>query len=581
MIVYRKQERQEFLKACLEDIIARLDSFERNGKHEDAVEAFIELGEVETGIVDSLSAGADDLSQCVKELRRISIMAGKMLYASWQREIHEARGYASELRALIKNFKNPELPEIIKIREPEGYAHYGVYPEAYMESAKLLADSRSPQKAVCVGLRSIGTSLSAAVAGVLEASGWAISSFTLRPRRHPFDRKIFLGRRLEDEIRSKKSGLFLIVDEGPGLSGSSFCNTALKLIGLGVERERIIFFPSWAAQGKIFFSSTANMEWGRFEKFASDFAAVRKKTLAMAGAPVENLTDISGGGWRSLFFEEEAKYPAVNPFHEKYKYIAAQEKTYLLKFAGLGKYGRRKLLRAQKLHGAGFIQEVSGFANGFIVSEFIDARPLSASEATPALIDFAARYFSHLKRHFSVGASEITFDELMEMIRINIASGLGREIVEEARGFIESFRKTFAASEPVAIDGRVLPFEWLSTGAGFIKADSLDHHADQFFPRCQDMAWDIAGFIAEFMLDERQKALLLGRYSEFSKDDHIGARLPFYMIAYLSFRLGYSVYAQDELKGTPDGEKFKEISNRYAAQLRTEIKRYGANGKKD
>ena len=50
----------------------------------------------------------------------------------------------------------------------------------------------------------------------------------------------------------------------------------------------------------------------------------------------------------------------------------------------------------------------------------------------------------------------------------------------------------------VAIDGRMLPHEWLETRMAIVKADALDHHDDHFFPGCQDIAWDIAGASVEW-----------------------------------------------------------------------------------
>ena len=94
---------------------------------------------------------------------------------------------------------------------------------------------------------------------------------------------------------------------------------------------------------------------------------------------------------------------------------------------------------------------------------------------------------------------------------------------------IGSFRKL----EPVAIDGRMLPHEWIESGLRFIKTDGLDHHANHFLPGCQDIAWDLAGTMTEFGLDRGQSEQLIARYEALSGDRGTAARLPFYRVAYL------------------------------------------------
>src|SRR5947209_4153266 len=57
----------------------------------------------------------------------------------------------------------PQTPiEHVTIKEPEGYAFYAVYPEMYAMAARALPPS--PNRLV-IGIRTIGTSLGAAVAG--------------------------------------------------------------------------------------------------------------------------------------------------------------------------------------------------------------------------------------------------------------------------------------------------------------------------------------------------------------------------------------------------------------------------------
>src|SRR5690606_6267859 len=53
---------------------------------------------------------------------------------------------------------------------------------------------------------------------------------------------------------------------------------------------------------------------------------------------------LSGGAWRSLFYPDETHWPPSDLQSEKHKFLARSgDKAWLVKFAGLGGEGMRKL----------------------------------------------------------------------------------------------------------------------------------------------------------------------------------------------------------------------------------------------
>ena len=76
-----------------------------------------------------------------------------------------------------------------------------------------------------LGVRSIGTSLSAVVAAVLGERGCDVATWTVRPHGHPFDRRLALGPGLAARLSERSDAELLVVDEGPGMSGSTFAAT--------------------------------------------------------------------------------------------------------------------------------------------------------------------------------------------------------------------------------------------------------------------------------------------------------------------------------------------------------------------
>ncbi|MBI5643571.1 MAG: hypothetical protein HY954_08880 [Deltaproteobacteria bacterium] len=585
MIVYRKNEEKTAPSIYLNRIRSIIERIkDLNGEdHDSALELLMEWGVLESAAADALCAGgADSLSKTSYAFRQAGILAGHVFCSSWDKRGGDAVRWAGELSNAINEIYSLNLPSEIIVREPEGYAHYGLFPEVYMEAARDFYEELRPAEAVCIGLRSIGTSLSSVIAAKLADLNCQVHSYTLRPQGHPFDRFIKLTDELRSHLGSFKSSYFLISDEGPGLSGSSFASAAKALSEAGVSDERIIFFPSWLPDGSAFLSDEARQRWQRHRKYAADFDSLWIKSGRLKdGFTSADLINISGGGWRSYFYNDEGHYPAVNPHHEKRKYISlgrtlngngnAQQKGrgLLFRFAGLGRWGRAKHERALKLSDAGFSQDVIGFKSGFLVTEFIHGRPLAEHEVNQLLLDTMARYTAFLNENFKAPGT-ISFDEVCSMIKRNTSLGLGDKW-EKRLGGIEAFRGIFDENIPVAVDGRMLPNEWLLTHRGYIKADAFDHHADQFFPCCQDIAWDLAGAIVEFGLNPMEEDYLISRYHSHSREKIKYERLLFYMIAYLAYRLGYAYFAAKELARSPDGLRFNKLMDRYSLQLKREL----------
>ncbi|MFP2899709.1 hypothetical protein [Corallococcus sp. 4LFB] len=119
--------------------------------------------------------------------------------------------------ALLESIEQGELPARVTPKEPEAYAHFALYPELYLEAARA---SRLPVSKRAVGVRSIGTGLACIVAAGL---GTSTPPITARPVGPPFERQLRSGPLLTHELEAMAhADAVAIVDEGPGLSGSSF-----------------------------------------------------------------------------------------------------------------------------------------------------------------------------------------------------------------------------------------------------------------------------------------------------------------------------------------------------------------------
>jgi hypothetical protein len=220
---------------------------------------------------------------------------------------------------------------------------------------------------------------------------------------------------------------------------------------------------------------------------------------------------------------------------------------------------------------------VLGWRSGFVVSEFVAGQPVRPAEVDDAFIATTARYLAWRARHLP--AERVApFDELLEMILINTGEGLGAEAAGRFEG-LERWRALVSGRGTVAIDGRLFPHEWVRTERGVLKVDGVDHHDDHFFPGCQDIAWDLAGAEVEYGLEGLDargapggapggREALLREYVALSGDHGVARVLPFYRVAYLAFRLGYTTLAAEAVGAGAERERFRQAVRRYTELLR-------------
>lgn len=587
MIVYRSLEERVPTARALARVQALAGALPRGRPaHDAATELLIELGVLESALADALAPDADDEHALARELRHLCVLAGRLFARS--RTADAANGLLESLRDGLAELSARSLPEEVTVSVPEGFAFYALYPETYHEAALAYLRDRRPGEVVAVGIRSIGTTLSAVVAGALEEAGVAVQSWTVRPRGHPFHRELRLSPGLRERLRAHAGAHFVVVDEGPGLSGSSFASVARALGELGVPDERIALFPSWTPDGSSFVSTEAQQQWRRHAKWTADFDRVVLRGGVLTGPVADRLVDLSGGLWRGHLCEAGAG-PAVQTQHERRKYllrdalpselgfeIDGPRRTMLLKFAGLGRFGASRLERARALARAGYAPPVVGLCGGFLVTEWVPGTPVAAGDADPALADAVARYLAHLRAEFPAERT-VSLERLEEMLRLNVEESLGGAWAAR----VDALRPARAAAEravAVAGDGRMLAHEWIRTGTGFLKTDGVDHHDDHFFAGCQDIAWDLAAACVELDMPAAACRRLVGDYARLSGDAAVGERLPFFHAAYLAFRVGYTRMAADALDAPDDAQGMLELASGYEARLRRALSREDDRG---
>lgn len=578
MLVYGDIERIEDPASVRASIARDLHAYMRQppgrDRHATLVGAFIRVSELVQGLADAEfdTRGVDDVSPVQDSGAQLLWELAGMIARSWSTGFFEAVPLPADWPHLLDELQGAEP---VRIRMAEGYTYYALYPESYLEAARR---SRLGANTVVIGLRSIGTGLGAAVAASIGAN----PAISLRPIGHPFDRKVRISAALSEKILGRPDADFAIVDDGPGLSGSSMGGIADWLEARGIRRNRLHFFPGhsgdlgreaclrhrqrWAERGRhvvgvddLLMTPFNGVQ--RLHNWVSDLVGVLNHPLQL----------LSGGEWRKLRYPDETVWPPSDKQTEKHKFLARSgDKAWLVKFAGLGREGVRKLEEGKLLAKAGYTPKPVGLCHGFLVEQWVDGRPLNpVSIDRRQLIRSIGDYLGFRARCLPATHGGASPEQLFFMAVFNTGKALGEDaavLLEKYLGDAEPFSPLM---HPVDTDNRLHAWEWIVTPAGaLIKTDALDHSAAHDLIGCQDIAWDIAGAGVEVDLSGQERLELARMVSQIAGREVDRELLRVLEPCYVAFQIGYWTFAAAAATGS-DAHRINGILERYKRRLRS------------
>lgn len=605
MIVYgdrrAREDPRDLARALLEDCHAA-SQLGASAEGQDARRrVLVAAGELAQGLVDHAFAArgeVDEAGPLERLAARLTTAAARALVAG---------AAPAEVAGVVHETLRAPLPEAVEVRVPEGYAYYALLPEAYADAVRR-AGAGGPL--VVVGLRSIGTGLAAVVA---VAGGAAAPPVTLRPVGHPFARTVRPGPALARWLLDAPAAArFAIVDEGPGLSGSSLNGVADWLEDRGVAPERLLFVPHhagdlgpqasrrhrerWARAARVAAAAPADFGLGLEARPRGGLAAAadgagpgrlrpgvpglgRRASASLRVArnhgradgspgPSTAFEDLTGGRWRARLYPDELAWPAVDARQERVKLLApgGDGGPRLFKFAGLGAYGDAALARARALEGLGLAPPALGLVRGFLVHPWLEgARPLGQARFDRrALVERVSDYLAAVARGLPraprvAGASPAS---LLDMARHNAGAALGADAAAALERWRERLPRLAAGLRPVATDGRLQACEWLVVPDGrLLKTDGVDHHAGHDLIGCQDVAWDVAGAAVELDLDPDERARVARAAGR--RDEEV---LGFHEDCYLAFQVGRCWLAA-RAAAPDEAARLQAAGRGYAARL--------------
>jgi hypothetical protein len=594
-------------------------------RHDALIELLIEAGLLEQALADTLCPREDGELAVSMAVTRLTDLAAEAVARSCANPGSAAapcssgwwRGWSGEVAALLDHLAGAGLPLTMDAVLPEGYLFYALYPEAYLLrmrqalAARRVHGGAESRPYVIIGLRSIGTSLGAVAAAACREMGVPVRRFSVRPRGECFEREVRATPALIATLRDlgDHGARFVLVDEGPGLSGSSLAGAARFLCEeVAVSPERIAFLCANAWPGSAA-PAWALRLWQAVSRWIVDAdCAARRAALACGawlgpatGQPVSTpvLADLSGGAWRRRV-GLPSHVATSHPRFERCKYLFCDDpgRYVWAKFIGLGRHGRLKAAWAAHLAARGFVPHVVGYAHGFLLSQEVAAPPLWADSpgftrggrAAPGDLARIASYYAYMATTSRPGASSEatsqddamapeTFGRLCAMVAHNTRAWFGPTLDGEIAA-LARWQDAVLRTGRAGGDGKPQPHEWLST-TPLLKADAADHHLDHGPVWPIDPCYDLAGTISEWALDGVQSSFLVREYAARSTDHHVWERLPFYKTVYAAALLGqYDTAYHLETSGVPERQApepqlspgpaacYDSARRRYAALLR-------------
>ena len=514
--VFRNNKESVSTRKLIDSLARLLDAGSSTGSGD--VSALIAAGELECALADA----ADPVSTFSAQLT--DALAAATLDPRFANRVNKV-AILSQIASVMRTTCADSSPA-------EGFAYYALHP---LQFAKAIGNPPSNAAAI-IGIRSIGTVLSAVLAMALARRGCDSSRITVRPQGHPYDRRTSFD---EEQIRWIKARIegecdFFVVDEGPGLSGSSFLSVAEALEREGVPAERIALIGTREPDPARLCAPDATRRWARFR-----FHCVPSKWTDEV-----HCTNWSGGVWRNALYLTESSWPACWTQMESLKF-RSEDSSALSKFEGLGHFGDVARDRARTIFAGGFGPKLLGVEEELSRYGFVPGALLTRSDVSSNVLEQIAKYCAFRASAFP--AAKADFKAMSEMARFNCAQGVEAQISEEL----------LATRTPVIVDGRMHPHEWIRTLSGHIyKMDGNTHGDDHFFPGPVDIAWDLAGAIIEWELDSLAADFLVKCYRKFSGDDPT-PRLRAYRMAYLAFRLGFCKMAEASVENADEKARFR------------------------
>lgn len=387
---------------------------------------------------------------------------------------------------------------VLRVTVPEGFAWYALYPDAYAATAErwLAAQKGQVRRCCVIGLRSIGTALSAAVSAQLRLQRAAVQRVTLRPEGPPFARRVRLP-------PLQPADAYIVVDEGPGLSGSSMSGVADALKREGISPRRIVFFPGHDKGPGAEASEAVRRWWAPERVWTTDgMVRVREELGRAAEAWLGEAVTMSDAPQRVTLFEMPqmvARTASGAAARLWFGGFAAVDPT-------LTPRARRLAEVQQARAAAGSAPPLLGVHAGWIGIREPAGSSLSPEDQTPCVVrNHIAPALLQAARHETIADHAARMVEAIQAWREERAPEAPLTGLAAASRLAEGLEE-----QRVFGDGDLAPSAFLRCADGrVVKRTPGGHDCSHGWAGAQTILWDIAGASVEWRLQRDLSAALI------------------------------------------------------------------------
>jgi hypothetical protein len=468
-------------------------------------------------------------------------------------------------RRALDRFTDPRQPRgRVWVEIPDGFSFEALFPEHGRAAAVQWAEEHagSPEREVLVaGIRGIGTTLSAVIAAALRRRGFRARRITVRPKRDEARDPL-----LSHGTPSPLWGLLVRVS-----SPDSEIESAKEALSrAGASRVEILDVHS--PNGSLDRARLGTQ--GLPEALWASLPGAREDPLA-------RVTAYSGGAWRAAHrAEQNPRLAEICRSLERPKLLCegASGRRILFKFVGLASAPGTSCSLAEvharqiaRLAAEGLTPAPLGVAHGFVATEWLEGRPLRASDATPDLLRRVGSYIAAAAGpRLSDSSARASRVRLETMLCRNAAESLGGDAAVAAGALLRPV--PILEEMPRAGDGHLAPHEWIATTDGrILKTDAGGHDLDPIWTGRQPVLWDLAGAILEWDLDELGVSVLLEGFTTGGGPRCAPMALDAYRAAYAAHRLGQVRHGTVVEKDACEREHLDRGYQRWRAILATHL----------
>jgi hypothetical protein len=398
-----------------------------------------------------------------------------------------------------------------------------------------------------VGVRTTGSYFAPLAQAYLESVGFAsVRCTTMRPGRGlSCNEHEELSRHARDA-----AARFLLIDE-PARTGSTVKEALGILRSYGVANERIaIAFPIYPAHTRwkqnlltqdlkgtkvytlswCYWHQSAKMNPEHIRKLLKEYFDAQEMCLVnVEESPKGRSLDERFGqmeriGWRLKQVYRVRYWDRRGTEHSE---------DILAKSVGWGWFGYHAYIEADRLRE--YVPPVVGLRSGFLFMKWIDGTTgevpaTNIGKIMPQVMKYIFERIDKLSL-----SEDVTFKECArrnyggELLCSLLCRAYGRRLGNIMRPVIRRVLRRYATMIPTVIDGKMSPREWVYKNGRFWKTDYEHHCFGQVQLNITDPVFDLASFIFEFRLDQKDMDEAIRCYVDHTNDRLVRDKVVLYV----------------------------------------------------